>query len=358
MLFSFGSNGNGQISLGHTEDTHVPTPCRVPADFPTLPPKQIVAGGNHTLVLFSSGRLFATGSNKYGQCGIRTSFCDSLLSFQEVPSPPDKNPDSKWALVSAGWDFSILVSDQGEIYSCGNGPKGELGLGISNCSAELTKIMPFSETRITSLASGMAHTVVLLESGEVYGWGAARKGQIGHPIEKAIFEPRKIELSFPAFGVVCGREFSFVVSRDGYQHAILGDDGRFSIRAGAPIEGDLKGWKKIGASWSTVIVLLQDGSVRAWGRNDKGQIPSKNMSNVKDIAIGSEHGVALAVVKGAEKLVAWGWGEHGNCGKMKNDGGGNVVGEIFEVPFPSNHLCFRFIGAGCATSWAWIDHHT
>jgi hypothetical protein len=44
MLFAFGSNGSGQLSLGNDEDTHIPTQCLIPENFPTEPPKQIVAG--------------------------------------------------------------------------------------------------------------------------------------------------------------------------------------------------------------------------------------------------------------------------------------------------------------------------
>ena len=47
MLYSFGSNGNGQLSLSHLDDVHIPTPCTHHVSFPTTtPPHTIAAGGN------------------------------------------------------------------------------------------------------------------------------------------------------------------------------------------------------------------------------------------------------------------------------------------------------------------------
>ncbi|KAF8537521.1 regulator of chromosome condensation 1/beta-lactamase-inhibitor protein II [Trichophaea hybrida] len=349
MLFAFGSNGSSQLSLGNDEDTHIPTQCLVPENFPTESPKQIVAGGNHTLILFSCGSLFATGSNQYGQCGIPTSAGISFSSFQKVSNPPREDGEGAgWALASAGWDFTILVSTNGSVYSCGFGSKGELGLGAETLSApSIHRLNPFSESRIVSMASGMAHTLATLESGEVYGWGAARKGQLGSPAEKTLSTPRKITLPFPAAAAACGREFSFVISEDGSRHAILGGNERFPIRSGAPDQGELRGWKRIGAAWGSVVMLLADGSIRAWGRNDRGQLPPARLRGVKDLAVGSEHGVA--VVDG--RFVAWGWGEHGNCGK---EGGSDVVGEVFEVKVEGDGEV-KGVGAGCATSWIWRE---
>lgn len=356
MLCAFGSNGNGQLSLGDREDTHIPTRCEVPDDFPTTQPKQIVAGGNHTLVLFECGRLFATGSNRNGECGIPTAVGTAFTRFQRVPPPPgrrekEEKGDPRWALVSAGWDFSILVSTTGTIYSCGRAHSTNNPAAAAPPAPTLQRISPFCKSPIICVSSGMAHTLTVHESGEVYGWGAGRKGQLGEPTEKAVPEPRIVPLPFPAAAAVCGREYSFVVSADGSRHALLGGNRRFTILSDAPPQGGLVGWKKIGGAWGSVVVLFADGTIKAWGRNDRGQLPPDELRGVQDLAVGSEHGVA--VVDG--KLIVWGWGEHGNCGK---EGGGDVVGEVFEVAVAGDGVVGA-VGAGCATSWAWrVDDRT
>lgn len=350
MLFAFGSNGNGQLALGNEDDTHVPTPCVVPSDCPTVAPKSIRAGGNHTFLLFPNGRLFATGLNEHGQCGISPSVASSFKSFHEVPAPPG-DPGSGWDFVAAGWEFSVLVSSSGRAYSCGRGSRGELGLGEKSTASTPTEIHGLPRGRVASLACGMAHAIIVFDEAGAFGWGAGRKGQLGELSEKFISTPRKVDLDFPPAKIVCGREFSFVVSADGDRHAVLGGE-RYGIAGTSPSQGSLKGWKQVGASWGGVNVLLETGKIVSWGRNDKGQLAPAGLGSVERIAIGSEHGVAVTRSDLGVRAVSWGWGEHGNCGRPREEGGGDVIGDVAEVAVPGRLVD---VGAGCATSWLWVE---
>jgi protein ATS1 len=69
---------------------------------------------------------------------------------------------------------------------------------------------------------------------------------------------------------------------------------------------------------------------------------------VRELAVGSEH--VLALVDGG-KVVAFGWGEHGNCGPVA-DKRGDVKGRYIEIPVPGEEGSEVVgVGAGCATSW-------
>jgi alpha-tubulin suppressor-like RCC1 family protein len=78
--------------------------------------------------------------------------------------------------------------------------------------------------------------------------------------------------------------------------------------------------KKVVSGWSTIAVLLEDGSLYGWGRNDKKQLGSSSkepnemvliQSDVVQVAFGSEHGISMDV---HGMVSTWGWNEHGNCG--------------------------------------------
>ncbi|KAI5841203.1 hypothetical protein BZA05DRAFT_413549, partial [Tricharina praecox] len=111
------------------------------------------------------------------------------------------------------------------------------------------------------------------------------------------------------------------------RHAMLGGKGRFRLEEDTPEQGEMRGWRQVGAAWGSVLVLKADGTVKGWGRNDKGQLPPKGLQGVQEMAVGSEHG--LAVVGG--KVVTWGWGEHGNCGLDRSQNGGDVIGGVHVV---------------------------
>lgn len=128
---------------------------------------------------------------------------------------------------------------------------------------------------------------------------------------------------------------------------LLGSD-KYGIRDA--VGPDLEGVVDIGASWSGVYVRYCDGRVVGFGRNDHGQLPPAGLPPVRGFAVGSEH--VLAVTEGG--LVAWGWGEHGNCGRSRGEpGGGDVVGVVEEVKVPGGEVAV--VGAGCATSWVWVE---
>ena len=389
-LFAFGSNGSGQLGLGHTEDIAVPERCHFDGDESRteLIAKErvfrIAAGGNHALVLFRNGSVYAKGCNIDGRCGI--SEVESVLRFKRICPVKDGEKMLHWFKnVSTTWESSFLVTgyssgltddddndsdnvkydDDGDmIFALGSGTKGELGLGTAQIQATTpTRISNFPPrgTQVVSIASGMGHTAVVLSTGEVYGWGGARKGQLGEPAKasKVAWSPVKIEgVPFHATDIACGREFTVVSGdKEKGEYAVLGScDDKWNILSGRPVS--LPGYTGISAGWHGIYVHRKDAcdddfslSVTAWGRNDRGQLPPADLPNPRALAVGSEHALALLDERA---LVAFGWGEHGNCG-AETDAQGNVRGRFNKIQIPSEvggeNPVIVGVGAGCATSW-------
>jgi alpha-tubulin suppressor-like RCC1 family protein len=65
QLYAFGTNYHGQLgsatNSGKTLPNPTPTQVSLPGETGTI--SQIAAGGNHSLVLTSSGQLYAFGDN-------------------------------------------------------------------------------------------------------------------------------------------------------------------------------------------------------------------------------------------------------------------------------------------------------
>jgi protein ATS1 len=401
-LYAFGSNGSGQLGIGHDEDVSFPTRCifgDVDTDADDVDASsgnhdtsvaRIVAGGNHTLVLLGDGRVYAAGCNEDGRCGsgeqsgsestlssgVPNGFADdsrTLYRFRRVAVRDEETGKvySVFKDVSATWEATFLVpatapddqEDGDSVYVLGSGVKGELGLGAGIAqTSTATRIPNFPPrgARITRITSGLGHTVVVLSNGDVYGWGGARKGQLGESAiaEKIAWSPLKIEgVPFHVSDAACGREFTVLCGdREAGEFVVLGAAGdKWEIRAGIPKSGSgtgsgsesVKGYQKIDASWHGIYVHQKDRSVLAWGRNDRGQLPPDYLQGVKQVAVGSEHVLALLEDR---SVVAFGWGEHGNCGPGI-DTQGNIKGVCGPVPLPETEFEAVGVGAGCATSW-------
>lgn len=376
-LFSFGSNSCGQLALGHVEDVSIPTKCLFyEYPDPTIQNNiiRIAAGGNHTFVLFGNGAVYAAGCNVDGRCGRQQQGNEDerLLRFRRVIlTTEDGKVYGTFKNVSATWEGSFLVARSGDedvVIALGTGIKGELGLGTTKTQASTPTVIPDFPppgTHVVSIASGMGHTAAVLSNGEVYGWGGARKGQLGEGAEagKIAWSPVKIaDVPFYAMTVTCGREFTVVSSdEEKGEYVVAGSsDDKWGILSGRPgsISSDgarvLPAFTGISAGWHAVYVHHRrqhdsDLSITAWGRNDRGQLPPADLPSAKILAVGSEHALAL-LDEGT--VVAFGWGEHGNCG-TEVDAQGNVKGRYnrIEMPEIGHEREVVGIGAGCATSW-------
>ena len=356
-VFAIGSNGSGQLGIGHKEDVSVPKPILFHPGPPDSPIAKVAAGGNHTLLLSKSGQVFWSGDPSSGSCGLAGA--PSIPVFQEARFVRDGEQSiGEVALLAATWEATILVTKDGggkktKVYSLGSGMKGELGLGefiVRTPSATEMKSFPPRGTEVVDLSACMGHVVAVLSNGDAYGWGNCRKGQIGEP-ETVVHAPRKINgVPFKVSRAVCCKESTclFGEPTDGRIH-ILGSD-KWGIRTGAPQQ--VSSWINVGASWGNIFILRANGSLDSWGRDDHGQLPPSNLPPLKQITAGSEHVVAVSE---AGDALAWGWGEHGNCGPNvdNNDvkGRWNVIASSKLIP-PGSSI--SNIGAGCATSWICI----
>jgi protein ATS1 len=355
-IYAIGSNGSGQLGIGHEEDVSVPKPALFD-DISLGKVSQVKGGGNHTLLL-SSGALYFSGEAASGACGVTSDSLHPISQFRKVNLALDDS-SSPIRLCAAAWESSIIVQEDengkaSKVYSFGTGNKGELGLGefiFKSAKAQLIKGFPPADLEVVDLAASVSHVVAVLSNGDVYGWGSGRKGQLGGP-ENIVYSPRKIMgVNFKVVRAVCGRELTYLVGepRDG-QHVVLGSD-KWSVRSSAPPA--VPGWKGVGASWASIFVLRQDGKLMGWGRDDHGQLPAPGMPLLSQIAIGSEHALGLTV---EQEVLAWGWGEHGNCGPNTTNGDvkgrWNVIASSKYLP-PESKI--SSIGAGCATSWVCIS---
>jgi len=374
-LYAFGSNGSGQLGVGHFDDISQPELCKLRSTDTqngslsnirqnTLTDTRfckIVAGGNHTLALTRASNAFAAGHNADGRCGLPISAkhdCEFQLLEEMGSSSGHKFfPISD---IAATWEASFFVNNHGSVWTCGTGSKGELGLGpeVTN-SKNLSKIFDVKDvTRgdsICSISASISHIILLTDTGDAYGWGTCRKGQLGDDLikEKIVWRPTKLTLAFKARQVVTGREFTFFVGENGEQQ-LFGKSKHLPHSLNLTVEDsnlcDTQ-FELLQAGWSSIYCLSGtkgQRAMRAWGRNDRGQQPPESLPVVEAIAAGSEHCIA-STAKG--EVIAWGWGEHGNCG-TSTDQRDSVAGWYNNIPLPfSGDWSVDTIAAGCATSF-------
>ncbi|KAI7013420.1 RCC1/BLIP-II protein [Hortaea werneckii] len=349
MLYAFGSNGSGQLGVGHEDDLSRPSPSTLDTSESRSRIKQVAAGGNHTVFLNTDGKVAVTGTDERGQCNFTNGVNTRQLKFETASYTSEQGGtrSASIAHVTATWNASILCTSDGQILVVGEGLNGELGLGhqVSQLSdAHCIPDFPPTGRSVVQLAACMAHVVAVLDDGTIYGWGKGNKGQLGEPAED-VWVPRKIQgIPFAVSKAVCGKDFTCLASAEG-ELSILGlkTRDRFNLLGSNPVA--VPDWKDIAASWGSVFILMNDGKLISFGRNDHGQLAPSDLPSLTALAAGSEHCLAIA---DAGDVLAWGWGEHGNCGEP-TDHRGDVNGRWNVVGMQAQKASAMF--AGCATSF-------
>ncbi|EGV64673.1 alpha tubulin suppressor [Yamadazyma tenuis] len=331
-LLACGSNGHYQLGNGTNIDTNQLTPASFTVDghLVDLPSSvaKIATGGNHTFVLLNSGSLYTCGDNSYGQCGLPPA--DHIAVFTPVPG--------QWRDVSCGWEYSILVDATDNVFVCGLGLKGELGLGESTTSTVLTRLDAMCGRGI-SVVSSMSLTLCRASDGKFYGWGDGKKGQLG--AKKVRWVPEVVV--FPVQEEIL--HFGLTKTDAVLQLRLrLVSFGRQAIDIPQKVHFFRTMWTCIHYE-----VEAEPCSVVSVGNNSHGQHFPNSWSQCGGVfETGSEHGLFYA----NNTVYAWGWGEHGNCGHSQVQGHDQIV-------FADANAIFKgkpaYMAGGCATSWIATD---
>ncbi|MCK5833300.1 T9SS type A sorting domain-containing protein [bacterium] len=140
----------------------------------------ISAGNNHTLMLIDDGSVYSWGSNEYGQLG------DSLISERHSPNRVRNITDTGYLMdiidVSAGVNYSLALMSDGHVLAFGKNDKGQLGNGTSSdarfpCYVLDSTGYPIED--IEKISAGSSHSLALDSWGILWAWGTNNEGQLG-----------------------------------------------------------------------------------------------------------------------------------------------------------------------------------
>ncbi|ORX56883.1 RCC1/BLIP-II protein [Hesseltinella vesiculosa] len=400
FVYAFGSNGGGQLGIGHTDDCSTPQlAIGLPSDVGI---QKIAGGGNHSAILTTCGRVFVTGSSQLGLAQQKqwekADTAEGHAAGSTSPTDPrpwtvyrELWPEHTWTDVACGWATTLLCADNGAVFGVGSSQFGELA-----CVAKTDMLSPVPLPGLSEgfvqVAIGWRHCLALAANGTVYGWGWNKYGQLGLPGTSASkLPPTLLPLPSPIHQIACGHLHSLFLGRQTSQHSqqlwaagsnkygqlTLPDHPLFPLIAKptAPAPTAPSTFKlllftteppaqqppqprivSIAAGWHHSAVLLDNHGLLMWGRNDHGQLqtsPAQPTFRVLEVCCGSEHTLAkvqLAEGPDKEAVIAWGWNEHGNCTSSEP-----VVQDPLRLDTPAGPI--QAFGAGCATSWM-VSQHT
>jgi alpha-tubulin suppressor-like RCC1 family protein len=271
-------------------------------------------GPNHIMALTQSGAVYAFGYNIYGQLGT-----EDTENIQDTPSVV-AGIDNVSA-ITAGWDFSVALKDDGTVWAWGKNDTGQVGGEIAEYRSQPAQITGLSN--ITAISSGGGHTLALRNDGVILAWGANGSGQLGNGTTDTRLVPVQVMGLSRVVSVAAGGGHNLALKDDGTvwgwganncgQLGVQTDASYSSVPIQIPGLSDIVA---ITAGRYYSLVVTKDGEVWAWGENEVGQlgigntepshIPIKveGITDIISIAAGRYRTIALQ-----RDGTLWGWGD-------------------------------------------------
>ncbi|XP_068449211.1 E3 ubiquitin-protein ligase HERC2 isoform X3 [Clinocottus analis] len=315
-IYACGEATNGRLGLGLSSGT-IPMPRQITALSNYVVKKVAVhSGGRHAMALTVDGKVFSWGEGDDGKLGHFSRMnCDKPRLIEALKTKRIRD-------IACGSSHSAAITSSGELYSWGLGEYGRLGHGDNTTQLRPKLVKVLLGHRVIQVACGSrdAQTLALTDEGLVFSWGDGDFGKLGRGGSEGCNIPQNIErLNGQAVcQIECGAQFSLALTKSGVvwtwgkgDYFRLGHGTDVHVRKPQMVEG-LRGKKIVHVAVGALhcLAVTETGQVFAWGDNDHGQqgngtttvnrkptlVQGLEGQKITRVACGSSHSVAWTTV--------------------------------------------------------------
>ncbi|GFH47488.1 hypothetical protein CTEN210_03963 [Chaetoceros tenuissimus] len=144
---------------------------------------QIAGGKDYSLALTKDGIIFAWGRNHKGQCGTGSGLSVEMYAMEAMPVPLEGMLEGRKVVkVHGGQSHAAALTESNELFVW--------GMGTYHMPELVTSLL---DTKIVDFSCGHEYTIVLDDQGQLYSFGKGKTGVLGLASEKFAAEPMLVE---------------------------------------------------------------------------------------------------------------------------------------------------------------------
>lgn len=269
--------------------------------------KYLYAGSNSNYAISTDGKVYAWGANSTAGLGMGD---QDDRRIPEVISGLDG--DSILQIVK-GYSYTMILTNSGDIWGWGYKETTLIGQGEEMPLLKPVKLDINVGEKIVSLATGQDNVLALTENGKLYVWGIGGHGNMGlgftyfeapEPVQIPEFSVGNI-VQIVADGFTCGVVTDlgevFIWGQDEYSQ-----EERTFVRLPTRVEAASGLYVTKLSIGRSIAVLTNDGKVYTWGRNVVGELGIGNREpqyEPQEVTALSDYYV-VDVVSGASHMMA------------------------------------------------------
>ena len=191
-VWSFGANGEGQLGIGHDEETKGPICLGMEAIL-------VSAGLFHSALIDPEGCVWIWGQNLNGNLG--------LGHQNKVMAPVSLGKRAQQ--ICCGDGYTLILDLEGVLWGCGTNVHGQLGLGHFESVNEWKRVPDHKFKRISTKSY---HSLGIDLQGRIWGWGQNDVGQLGVLNQGKISLP--VLTGMTGQDISCGQVHSMILDMD------------------------------------------------------------------------------------------------------------------------------------------------
>lgn len=291
--------------------------CRFATDWPVHKPlwlTKLPAGFVHKLFLgLPALTKNAYICNKYRTKMKKNHYLHLLMLALLVFAAPSLLRAGDKKAVAAGYQFCLVLKQDGSLWAFGRNDDGQLGDGTTQFRSEPVKVLD----HVRQMSAGLFFSMALLEDGTLWTWGYNNNGQLGDGTNTSRLRPQKIMDGIS--DIAAGFAHALAVGNDGTLWA-WGWNGWGQLGDGSDVDRNvpvrvMTGVRQASADSNCTAAVKTDGSLWVWGDDVSGKSimepPVKMLDGVRQVSVGGRH---ILAVMADGRLLAWGWNENGQLG--------------------------------------------